>query len=461
MKKTGLYKKMLTIAVVPILILGIVITWLCYVRFTNTIFEQARGDMQNTAQAVEYAYSIAYPGDYYLVKSLDGTYNLYKGETNITEDYSIVDRFSEDAGSEISLLYMDMRVNTTFGKANNSRMAGVYTNTETAEKVIISGEEVFYKNVAIGNEKYLVLYIPITNSNNEIIGMVEVAKTVKTMNQAVLKAVWPVMLIAVLGMIIAIFVSLKNTREITGVLKKLQIFMNKVAGGNLSAELDSSVLRRPDELGDISKSATSMQRSIRAFVETDPLTQLGNRRYIMNQLTKIQERAKETGQNFSLAIADIDFFKKVNDNYGHNAGDEVLKAVAETLKTSMQTKGFAGRWGGEEFIVVFDKCGMYDAADYLWDVLEKIRAMTVRAEGYEIKITMTFGVVPGDSHKSIEEMVEGADAKLYYGKQNGRNQVVTDMEEIEEEPEEPEKEPEPQLSGQDRLRQLLNEQENN
>lgn len=459
MKKTGLYKKMLNIAVMPILLLGIVVTWLCYGRFTNTIFDQAREDMQNTAQAVEFAYSIAYPGDYYLVKNLDGAYNLYKGEADITTEYSIVDKFADDTASEISLLYKDMRVNTTFGRNNNSRMAGICTNAETASKVLSEGEEVFYKNVSIGSDKFLVLYIPMKNSDGEITGMIEVAKTVRAMNLAVMKAVWPVMLVAGIGMILAIFVSLKSTREITGVLKRLQIFMNKVAGGNLSAELETSVLRRGDELGDISKSATSMQKSIRAFVETDPLTQLGNRRYINNQLTKIMERAKETGQQFSLAICDIDFFKKVNDNYGHNAGDEVLKAVAEVLKTSMQTKGFVGRWGGEEFIVAFDKCGMYDAADYLWDVLGKIREMVVRTEGFEIKVTMTFGVVPGDIHKSIEEMVEGADAKLYYGKQNGRNQVVTDMEEnvTEEEPEEVV----PQISGQDRLRQLLGETENN
>ncbi len=457
MKKTGLYKKMLVIAIVPILLLGIVVTILCYIRFTKTIYSQARTDMRNVASGVAYAYDLANPGDYYLVKSLDDTYDLYKGDTDITGKYAIVDKFAVDSSSQVSLLYKDMRVNTTFGNTSGQRMAGVCTNKETAERVLNNGEEVFYENVSILGAKYLVLYVPLKNSDGSVIGMIEVARSVKNMKIAVLKAVWPVMVVALAGMLVAIYISLKSTREITGVLKRLQVFMNKVAGGNLQAELASDVLSRSDELGDISKSATAMQRSIRNFVETDPLTQLGNRRYIHNQLEKIMEKSETTGQPFSLAIADIDFFKKVNDTYGHNAGDEVLKAVANTLKNSMQGNGFAGRWGGEEFLVGFDKVGMYDAANHLWNTLEKIREMTVFTEGYEIKVTMTFGVVDGKK-TDVETLVETADAKLYYGKQHGRNQVVTDIQE--EEPEETVEEAAPEekpVSAMEMLQAMMQE----
>ena len=427
MKKNGLYKRMLVIAIVPILILGIAITLLCYVRFTHTIYDRAREDMRNVSEAAALAYDYAFPGDYMLVKAADDTYNLYKGEEKITDFCDIVDTLSEETGSEISLLYMDMRINTTFKYENGSRMTGVCTNSDTSEKVL-NGEETFYEEVPVGNESYLVLYVPLQNSDGSYIGMIEVARTVSEMKKAVLRAIWPVMLAAALGMVLAIFVTLKNTKEITAALKKVQLFMNTVSGGNLSPELDTKVLSREDELGDIAKSAVSMQRSIRGFVETDPLTKLGNRRYIGEQFKKLQDKANKSGQPFSLAICDIDFFKKVNDTYGHNAGDEVLKAVAATLKSEVNARGFAGRWGGEEFIVAFDRCGVYDAADRLWSILGKIREMTVSADGYEIKVTMTFGVVEA-GHNSLEETVEAADAKLYYGKQNGRNRVVVDMEE--------------------------------
>ncbi len=438
MKKQGLYKKMLNNAVVPILILGIAVTFLCYFRFTNTIYEQAKFDMINVAKAVMSSYDIEFPGDYHIKYRDDSTFDLYKGDAKITDVYEIVDQFADLSLSELSLIYMDMRVNTTFGRKTGKRLAGVSTNKHTSEQVLNEGEIAFYTNVPIDGHDYLVLYVPVENSDGSIVGMVEIARTVATMRRAVAKAVWPVMLVSLGGMAIAVFFSYRSTKEITSVLKKVQQFMNKVSGGNLQAELESSVLNRTDELGDISKSATAMQRSIRSFVETDPLTKLGNRRYINQQLEKIRDKARTSGLPYSLAIADIDFFKKVNDTYGHNAGDEVLKAVANVLKKSMQGKGFAGRWGGEEFILVFDKSGMYEAADHLWRVLEEIRAMVVSTEGFDIRVTMTFGVVDG-TQSSIEEMVEGADEKLYYGKQNGRNRVVTEIENEEPEPE-PEKE---------------------
>ncbi|MCQ2519989.1 MAG: cellulase family glycosylhydrolase [Lachnospiraceae bacterium] len=426
MKKTGLYKKMTLLAIVPVLLLGIAITILSYVRFTGTIYERARGEMKNTASFVMMAYDKAYDGDYVLSKNLQGTSDLYKGNNNITQDNTIVDELALETDSQISLIYKDIRINTTFRDGTGPRYTGVYTNAETTEAVLGREESVFYSDVAMFNDKYLVYYEPLRNSTGEVVGMVEVAQSSASIKKAVLKAVWPITALTLLGMLLAIYVSYKNTTEITSVLQKLQVFMNKVAGGNLNTELETDVLKRQDELGDISKSATSMQRSIRAFVETDPLTQLGNRRYVKNQLDKIKTKYLETGQQYSVAIGDIDFFKKVNDTYGHNAGDEVLKAVASTLKTMMNGKGFAARWGGEEFIMVFDKSGMYESADWLWKILGKIREMVVSADGYDIKVTMTFGVVDGNEGTS-EAMVEAADEKLYFGKQNGRNRVVVDL----------------------------------
>ena len=425
MKKTGLYQKMSRMAVVPILILGIVITIFSYVRFTNTIYEQTKTDMRNVANSVIFTYDSLYEGNYVLLQNLKGTYDLYKGDNVVSGDFSIVDGLSDYSGSEISLIYKDARVNTTFATPGGERYVSVCTNAETTDAVLGRGEEVFYDDVSMFDDTYLVLYVPLKNGGDETVGMVEVARSSSDINVLVWKAVWPILVLTILGMIVAIFVSARSTSEITKVLKALQVFMNKVAGGNLNTELDTEILKREDELGDISKSATSMQKSIRSFVETDPLTQLGNRRYVKSMLDKVKARYRETGQNFSVAIADIDFFKKVNDTYGHNAGDEVLKAVASTLKSQMNGKGFAARWGGEEFILVFDKMGMYDSADWLWKILGKIRDMVVETEGYEIKVTMTFGVVAGSDTDS-ERMVESADAKLYYGKQNGRNQVVVD-----------------------------------
>lgn len=424
MKKTGIYKRLLTLAVAPILILGIVITFFCYERFKNTLYKESKESMTDIARTVAVAYNIAYDGDYALVKSGDDKYDFHKGDYEITSDYSIVDKFAEAFNVDISVLYMDMRVHTTFKTESGTRLAGVYTNAQTTNDVLSLGEDVFYRNITILTDEYLIYYTPLKNSDGSIIGMIEVAKKTSSLKAAVLRAVWPVLLLAAFGMALAAFISFRYTKDFTDTLKKIQLFLNKISSGNLSAEMDGGCLRRPDELGEISKSSVSMAKSIRASVETDPLTGLNNRRYVHSAVQRIAERAATTGVPFAVAITDIDFFKKVNDTYGHNAGDEVLKAVAGKLKECMVGKGFAARWGGEEFVLIFEKTNMADSVPALEALEDNIRGMTVYADGFEIKITMTIGITDGHG-SDIEKLVEEADAKLYYGKEHGRNQIVS------------------------------------
>ena len=428
MKKTGIYKRMLTLATVPILVFGIVLTIFCYVRFKDTLYEEAKNGMADIAHYLLIAYDKTYPGDYSLVENSEGTYDFYKGDTDITTDYSIVDSFAKEADTEISLLYMDMRIHTTFKNKLGKRMAGISTNEETAVKVIANGSDAFYKNVSIPNSdtEYLIYYVPVRNSDDSVVGMVEVAKRTSEIKKSVMKAVWPMLLLAIPGMALVAFLSFGYTKGIINTLKKIQDFLGRIATGNLTAEMPPECIRRDDELGDISKSSIQMAKSIRASVETDPLTGLNNRRYVHSAVSRIAARSEMTGVPFSIAICDIDFFKKVNDTYGHNAGDEVLKAVASQLKKGMIGKGFAARWGGEEFVLIFDRCGVDDAVKVLEEIANNIRAMIVYTEGYEIKITMTMGVSPGTSG-DVEAIVETADAKLYYGKEHGRNQIVAEI----------------------------------
>ena len=426
MKKNGLYRKLLDTAVIPVVLLGLVIMGFCYFRFTNTIYEETRNNMRDTAETVLLTYDAAYPGDFTLVKSSGETYDLYKGDTNITTDYSIVDNFARATSTDISLLYLDVRIHTTFASDSGTRLAGISTNSETSDLVLNKEQEVFYKNITILNGHYLVLYVPVRNSGGSVVGMLEIAKNQHSLRVSVLKAVWPILLLVLLGVLLAAFTAYKSTKNMTDDIKVLQQFLNKVASGSLSVDLDRRLVKRNDEIGDISKSSLAMQKSIRTFIGTDPLTGLNNRRYVMEALEKIQERASSTGEPFCLSIADIDFFKKVNDTYGHNAGDDVLRAVAGILKENMVGKGFAARWGGEEFMLVFDRLSSKQAVPVLEKALDDIRANTVETEGFEIKVTMTFGISDG-SQGPIEDIVSVADEKLYYGKQNGRNRIVIDL----------------------------------
>ena len=159
----------------------------------------------------------------------------------------------------------------------------------------------------------------------------------------------------------------------------------------------------------------------------DPLTGLRNRR----GLHTYYERRIATNKNFdstAIIMCDIDHFKRVNDTYGHNAGDEVLKHVANTLSNSIGIDDGAFRWGGEEFILLLSHKHMDEAAGFAENLRKAIEADVITFEGTDIKITMSFGVSEIDPSLTTEENVEGVDAKLYYAKEHGRNRVISVME---------------------------------
>lgn len=155
----------------------------------------------------------------------------------------------------------------------------------------------------------------------------------------------------------------------------------------------------------------------------DALTGLYNRRKGREVLSAIAENPAMAG-NCSVCIADIDFFKKVNDTYGHEAGDEVLVTLARVFEKSLRRKDFVARWGGEEFLFVFLNCNGDEACEMLEQVRKKVQDTVITAGGQEIRVTMTFGLAEFLHEESIDETLKIADEKLYCGKQEGRNRII-------------------------------------
>ncbi len=158
--------------------------------------------------------------------------------------------------------------------------------------------------------------------------------------------------------------------------------------------------------------------------ETDALTELCNRRRAMDYLQGLEKNLPNMGQTFSIAIGDIDFFKKVNDNYGHECGDMILCQISGVMKEFMKKCGIAARWGGEEFILVFEEKNGDEAHELLLDLYQKIKKLSVDYRGETIKVTMTFGLAEYSNVNGIESAIREADEKLYQGKNSGRNKIV-------------------------------------
>ena len=155
---------------------------------------------------------------------------------------------------------------------------------------------------------------------------------------------------------------------------------------------------------------------------TDPLTQLPNRRSMMNLIEMYRRNNPE--EYFCIAIADIDFFKKVNDTYGHNGGDYTLRELSALFKNMEGEDYRVCRWGGEEFCFFLPGKNLDDAGNVMFTLGSAVRRMPLSFEGADFNITVTIGVAENDFQSSMEEILNQADQKLYLGKVGGRDRVV-------------------------------------
>lgn len=409
------------LSIIPLLFLGIILMLLASHQFTSAMYEQVEEELQNVAQNVNTLFELVYPGDYKLTG--ENAYELYKGEHHITSDYNLIDRVKEDTGLDITLFYQDTRILTTIYSSSDTRIIGSGAPSVVINDVLNKGEAHFYTKTIINGSDYFSYYMPLYNSDGSIVGMLFVGKPSQKVDESIQRSIYPLIIADILVMLIISAGISAYTKNFSAALLKIHSFLSDVSTGNLNACLDNSVLNRNDELGDIGRSALSMQRSLRHMVEQDTLTELFNRRSADRKLHQILDKASKQKLPFSLAIGDIDFFKQVNDTYGHECGDMVLKQVANILREHMNSLGFAARWGGEEFLLIFDHMNAHEAHESLKDLLENIRNLEVAYNGETIHVTMTFGIADGDT-TNIQQLLKTADDRLYQGKSGGRNQIV-------------------------------------
>ncbi len=158
---------------------------------------------------------------------------------------------------------------------------------------------------------------------------------------------------------------------------------------------------------------------------TDRLTGLNNRGHWEESLSQEFKRVQRTRQPCSLIMFDIDHFKKVNDTYGHPAGDEVIRKTAQTLRETIRETDIAGRYGGEEFGVILIDTQAQDALIVAERLRTAIEALTVSYEGNAIRYTISLGIAEQTEEMTDHsQLIECADQALYQSKQSGRNQAT-------------------------------------
>lgn len=409
------------IIILPVFFIGIVMAGISYILIKKNVYYEIRSGMENEAYTLANTYDVMYPGYYELVKA-GNLMALKKGEHYLTNDF--IDNIKEDTGLEITIFYNDIRMITTL-YSNNKRITGSKMNSAIKKDVLENGYSKFYDDVRIEEERFFAYYLPVHNGSENIIGAICILKPANQIHSKFAKQVIPLIAMIIAGVVIITYLNYLYFGKLNKNFKHIRNFLGEVTGGNLKAEMNREALAREDEIGDVAKASVNMQRSLRNLIVKDSLTDLYNRRYCNQNLKNLSEQYIKTGEPYTLAIADIDFFKKVNDTHGHTAGDEVLVSVAQIMKKSMAGKGFAARWGGEEFLLVYTGCDMETTLTYLEMLVEAIREMCVEYGDKVIKITISIGVATGNGD-SVDKVLCTADNRLYHAKKEGRDRVVSD-----------------------------------
>jgi len=168
---------------------------------------------------------------------------------------------------------------------------------------------------------------------------------------------------------------------------------------------------------------------LQVMSRTDPLTKLPNRRHMIERIKEEINQYKTNQRPFSIAMTDIDFFKKFNDTYGHDCGDYVLIQVSEIIKKIIRKEDFAARWGGEEFLLLLCGTNSIQAKNLTERVRTKIESTRFVFDGRSMHVTMTFGLANFDENLGLDGSIQNADKALYFGKNQSRNCCVVFEEE--------------------------------
>ena len=406
-KKIGkLQIAILLSTVLPMLAMGCIIVAFAIRHYEGVFVDEVDRSLKATANSVLVTYDELYPGDYVLQGEGSAYVSLYKGEKELTGEFEIIDRMKEETGMEVTLFYKDARILTTLRDKDGNRCVATGVNGAVYSAMEREDDALRFR-ADINGTDYYVCYIPLYNSDGTFIGMIGTGRKATEVLAEINGSIIPMLIVTILSMLVASIISIRYTTGIVSAVGDIKSFLQTVIGGKVDAVMNERTQKRNDEIGETGAAVVKMRDVLRVMVEKDPLTLLYNRRYGTGRMKNVQASFLRTGQPFEMAIGDIDFFKKVNDTYGHDAGDEILKFVAEELRKMMLGCGFAVRWGGEEFLLVFETADVNTARGKIETLLEKLRKSTISYGDY-----------------NINDLIKRADAGLYYGKEHGRNQLV-------------------------------------
>ncbi len=417
-KKGKLFFSLAGLMAVPILILGVILVIVGKQSVSEGMELEIQKSLAGVARETADIYGLAYPGEIQMEDD-----RFYMGGVDLTGDCTLADRIKENTGADISIFWQNKRVITTIRDKNGERIINTTLDDERILNAVLSGNECYSRNVQIRNMGYFAYYVPLYN-NGEVCGMIFAGTSNESVVANVQTIVTKIILVFVIALAVMLAVVSVFAGSIVDCVNKVRYYISGLADNDFTNQMPRTVLRRNDEIGDMGRHAVEVAETIKELIATDGLTGLYNRRAGRTELAKCMEEVPRGRDRYvTVAMGDIDFFKQINDHYGHECGDKVLVTIAGIFKKHLEKKGFPIRWGGEEFLLVFKEDGE-TALSSLQKIVEEICNKTFDYGDCQFSVTITFGVARYDGKDSMDSLIKKADDLLYRGKAEGRNRIV-------------------------------------
>lgn len=411
--------RLLFMVLLPIILLGLMVVFMGMTLLYQFYSKGIQDELTSTTNIMLDCLDMTVRGDYSYESGM-----LLKGELNIT-DSTMLYRVKEKTGIDTTIFWNDMRIMTTVENRYGVSAVGTKAGPDVVKTVLEQGENYYSNKIDINGTPYIGYYMPIKNDDNTVVGMIFAGKNRNLVYWQVITVLLWFFVFFVIACVIAVVVSSLYSKHMVSDIGVINRFLKTISEGDLTVTLDEKIAERKDELGKIGAYASKMRYDLQNVIEMDPLTKLYNRRSCNNKLKALESDKSE----YTIVMCDIDWFKKINDNHGHDAGDYVLVTISQLICDDIKDYGFASRWGGEEFLLVY-QTGYDTAMKNVRQIQQKIREYNFEYNGKKIKVTMTFGLDADDIFSSYEERIRKADINLYIGKNNGRDQIVGGKENI-------------------------------
>lgn len=345
----------------------------------------------------------------------------------------------ESANVTLSFLKSDPNIEGAFIFLNDHQEYAAYVNKQNSKQklnammadLLKKGEILLGKQGSYIDFSNIIVFKPIFLHKKYIATLVVVSSTKQT--YSAIKEVTSILLIVfMIVLLITLFISSRLKRNFT---KPIYILIDNIQYIINNSKYDKKItLNRCDEFqilydgfNTLLDTIDQQTKELQFLASIDPMTKLYNRRYLTDISEHMIELAKRNKTQLSLIMIDIDFFKSINDRYGHKNGDTVIMTVAKTLKSITRTSDLVCRFGGEEFIILLPQTGIEGAVKISEKIRKSIENLAIATqEGEKIHFTVSCGVsaVNVEKDKNIENATQKADEALYEAKKCGRNRVV-------------------------------------